>query len=118
MIGFRNLPSNALPLTSPPAPAGPTCNRAVFNTFFGSVFAGAVVQQLGRALADGQIWELLGQAIPGASNFFANYIMVHALFTNVFRFVWPHDGTVLFVFLRAVGLARESGHALCGASCR
>jgi hypothetical protein len=35
-----------------------------------------------------------------------NYVAVHALFTNLFRYVWPHDGTILFVFFRAVGLHR------------
>ena len=32
-----------------------------------------------------------------------------SLFTNCFRFIWPHDGTVLFVFFRMVGL-----HCKCG----
>ena len=31
---------------------------------------------------------LLGTSLPAAVNFSMNYIIVHALMTNVFRFVW------------------------------
>ena len=79
---------------------------SVLNTFLGAVLGGTFLQQLGVALSDGDIVTLLGTALPSASNFFLNYIAVHALFTNLFRFVWPHDGTILFVFFRAVGLFR------------
>ena len=79
----------------------------MINTFLGAVFGGSILQQLGPAISSGNIWFLMGQAIPAASNFFASYILVHALFTNPFRFVWPHDGTVLFVFLRLGGFVRE-----------
>jgi hypothetical protein len=73
------------------------------NTFIGAVLGGSFLQQLGAALADGKIIDLVGTALPSASNFFLNYIGVHALFTNLFRFIWPHDGTVLFVFFRYFG---------------
>ncbi|KAL4515842.1 hypothetical protein Ndes2526A_g00545 [Nannochloris sp. 'desiccata'] len=73
------------------------------NTFIGAVLGGSFLQQLGAALADGDIFTLVGTALPAASNFFLNYIGVHALFTNLFRFIWPHDGTVLFVFFRYFG---------------
>lgn len=48
----------------------------------------------------------MGTALPSASSFFLNYILMHAIMINVFRFLWPHDGTVLFVLFRAVGLFR------------
>jgi Calcium-dependent channel, 7TM region, putative phosphate len=76
------------------------------NTFLGAVLGGSFLQQLGAAIADGDIFTLVGTALPSASNFFLNYIGVHALFTNFFRFIWPHDGTVLFVFFRYFGLCR------------
>jgi hypothetical protein len=79
---------------------------AVVNTFAGAILGGAALQQLGSALKSGNIFDLIGTAVPGVANFFMNYIATHALFTNVFRFIWPHDGTVLFVFFRAIGLHR------------
>lgn len=79
---------------------------ALINTFIEGVLGGAFLQQVGSAAARGKVASLFGTALPAASNFFLNYIGIHALFTNPFRFVWPHDGTVLFVFLRAIGLHR------------
>jgi hypothetical protein len=73
------------------------------NTFIGAVLGGSFLQQMGAALEDGDIFTLVGTALPSASNFFLNYIGCHALFTNIFRFIWPHDGTVLFVFFRYFG---------------
>lgn len=80
---------------------------SVINTFAGAVVGGAIIQQAGTIVSTGQVFDLIGKSVPAASNFFMNYVIVHALFTNVFRFIWPHDGTVLFVFFRAVGLFRE-----------
>jgi len=77
----------------------------VINTFFFGVLGGAALSQIGSAIKSGDFFSLLGLAIPGASNFFINYVGVHALFTNFFRFVWPHDGTVLFELLRLLKLA-------------
>ena len=74
------------------------------NTFVGGVLGGSFIQQIGAALQDGEIIDLIGTSLPSASNFFINYIAVHALFTNLFRFVWPHDGTILFVFFRGARL--------------
>lgn len=79
---------------------------ALINTFIEAVLGGAFIQQVGSATARGKVASLFGTALPAASNFFLNYIGVHALFTNPFRFIWPHDGTVLFVFFRAIGLHR------------
>lgn len=79
------------------------------NTFIGGVLGGSFLQQIGAALEDSSVIDLIGTALPAASNFFINYIGVHALFTNVFRLIWPHDGTVLFVFFRGVGLHLPNG---------
>ena len=77
----------------------------VVNTFFFGVLGGAALSQVGSAIKTGDFFALLGLALPGAANFFINYVGVHALFTNFFRFVWPHDGTVLFELLRLLKLA-------------
>jgi hypothetical protein len=77
----------------------------VINTFFFGVLGGAALSQVGSAIKNGDFFALLGLALPGAANFFINYVGVHALFTNFFRFVWPHDGTVLFELLRLLKLA-------------
>ena len=79
---------------------------SLINTFIMGVLGGAFLQQVGAAIASGTTTELIGAALPAASNFFLNYVGIHALFTNLFRFVWPHDGTILFVFFRAVGMFR------------
>lgn len=78
----------------------------VLNTFLGAVLGGGAITQLGGFLQnDGQdLYTLIGQALPSASNWFINYLVVHAIFVNLFRFVWPHDGTVLFVFFRMFGM--------------
>ena len=79
----------------------------VFNTFFLGVIGGAAITGVGEAIENGQIAELIGESLPTASNYFLNYAAVHALFTNLFRYFWPHDGTVLFQFLRLVKLAAQ-----------
>lgn len=79
----------------------------IVNFFLQSVVGGALFQQAGQITNSLGNWvELVGVSLPSAANFFVNYIMIHALFTNVFRFVWPHDGTVLFVLFRALSLFR------------
>lgn len=32
--------------------------------------------------------QMLGAALPSASTYFLNYIIIHALCTNFFRFIW------------------------------
>lgn len=79
----------------------------VSNTFLGSVLGGAVFQQIGAMVEEPGFWlTQLGTSLPTASTYFLNYIMIHALSTNFFRFIWPHEGTVLFVIFRAIGLFR------------
>lgn len=79
----------------------------VFNTFFLGVLGGAAVTDIGTAIEDGQFADLIGESLPAASNYFLNYTAVHALFTNMFRYFWPHDGTVLFQGLRLFRLASQ-----------
>lgn len=79
----------------------------VFNTFFLGVIGGAAVTDIGTAIENGRFAELIGESLPSASNFFLNYVAVHALFTNLFRYFWPHDGTVLFQVLRLFRLASQ-----------
>lgn len=55
----------------------------------------------------------LQDALPGASNYFLNYIAIHAAFTNWFRYFWPHDGTVLFAIFRMLGLASCTFDGVC-----
>lgn len=82
---------------------------SVSNTFLQAVLGGAAFQQLGAMLSSpGDLWQLLGTSIPAASNWVLNYTIQHALMINPFRFCWPHDGTVLFVFFRAAGLFRPT----------
>lgn len=80
---------------------------SVFNTFLLGVLGGAALSQIGTAIAQSEVVGLLGESLPGASNFFLNYVAVHTFFTNFFRFCWPHDGTVLFQLLRMLKLAKE-----------
>ena len=80
---------------------------SVFNTFFLGVLGGAALAQIGTAISQDNVVGLLGESLPGASNFFLNYVAVHTFFTNFFRFCWPHDGTVLFQLLRILKLAKE-----------
>ncbi|KAI8107499.1 hypothetical protein M9435_002527 [Picochlorum sp. BPE23] len=80
---------------------------SVVNTFLMGVVGGAALSQIGQAFSQGSFSSLLGESLPGASNFFLNYVAVHCLFTNLFRFVWPHDGTVLFQVLRLFRLAPQ-----------
>ncbi|KAL4419727.1 hypothetical protein ABPG75_006825 [Micractinium tetrahymenae] len=79
----------------------------VSNTFLGSVLGGALFQQIGNMLQEPGYWlTQLGTSLPTASTYFLNYIIIHTLSTNFFRFIWPHEGTVLFVIFRAIGLFR------------
>lgn len=79
----------------------------IVNGFLFPVIGGSVLQQLGAAIkSPAQIFNLLGTALPAASNYFINLVIVKALFVNIFRFVWPHDGTILFYLFRLVGLCR------------
>ncbi|KAL4437833.1 hypothetical protein ABPG77_005745 [Micractinium sp. CCAP 211/92] len=79
----------------------------VSNTFLGSVLGGAVFQQIGSMVQEPGHWlAQLGTSLPTASTYFLNYIIIHTLSTNFFRFIWPHEGTVLFVIFRAFGLFR------------
>lgn len=39
-------------------------------------------------LCAGYWLQMLGTALPNASTYFLNYIIIHALCTNWFRFVW------------------------------
>lgn len=80
---------------------------SAFNTFFLGVLGGAALSQIGTAISQNEVIGLLGESLPGASNFFLNYVAVHTFFTNFFRFCWPHDGTVLFQLLRMLKLANE-----------
>lgn len=80
---------------------------SVFNTFLMGVLGGAALSQIGTAISQNNVVGLLGESLPGASNFFLNYVAVHTFFTNFFRFCWPHDGTVLFQLLRMLKLAKE-----------
>ena len=80
---------------------------SVVNTFLMGVLGGAAISQIGTAISEDKFVSLLGEALPGASNFFLNYVAVHTFFTNFFRFVWPHDGTVLFQLLRMLKLASD-----------
>ena len=79
----------------------------VFNTFFLGVIGGAAMTGIGSAIENGQVAQLIGESLPTASNYFLNYTAVHALFTNLFRYFWPHDGTVLFQGLRLFRLASQ-----------
>ncbi|PRW05771.1 ERD4-related membrane [Chlorella sorokiniana] len=82
------------------------CFSAV-NTFLGNVAGSTIIQNIGSMLKQpGQWLTQLGLSLPTSSSFFINYAIIHGLCINVFRFVWPHDGTVLFVLFRAVGLFR------------
>ncbi|KAI3425260.1 hypothetical protein D9Q98_009028 [Chlorella vulgaris] len=77
------------------------------NTFTGSILGGAVFGSIGNMVNQPGAWlALLGASLPSASAYFLNYIVIHALCTNFFRFVWPHEGTVLFVIFRALGMCR------------
>ena len=79
----------------------------VFNTFLLGVLGGAAIAGIGSALENGAVANLIGESLPTASNYFLNYTAVHALFTNLFRYFWPHDGTVLFQGLRLLRLAAQ-----------
>ncbi|EFN57874.1 hypothetical protein CHLNCDRAFT_57000 [Chlorella variabilis] len=82
---------------------------SVSNTFLMSVLGGAVFQQIGSLVTNPTKWlQLLATALPSASIWFMDYLVVHALAINVWRFAWPHDGTVLFVLFRGVGLFRPN----------
>ncbi|GAX85186.1 hypothetical protein CEUSTIGMA_g12604.t1 [Chlamydomonas eustigma] len=80
----------------------------LFNNFLMVVLSGGVFSQVGLWLKghnDGNgVLNTLSSAITQASNFFFNNLLWKSLFTNPFRFIWPHDGTILFVFFRLVGL--------------
>lgn len=84
----------------------------VFNGFLMVVLSGGTVAQIGAALNNDStnntthesMVTVLGQALVGACNFFFCNIIWKTFFTNVFRYVWPHDGTVLFVLIRYMGL--------------
>lgn len=79
----------------------------VINGFLMAVIGGSVTGQFGSAVDSPEnIFNYLGIALPAASNYFINLVSVKALFVNYFRFLWPHDGTILFVFFRAFGMAR------------
>ncbi|PSC69350.1 ERD4-related membrane [Micractinium conductrix] len=63
----------------------------VFNIFLGALFGGTVLAELKTFLSNpSAIWSALGSAIPGASNFFINYVMYRALVMCAFRLFYPH----------------------------
>lgn len=63
----------------------------VWNFFFGSLLGGTVLSGLREAINDpGAIVNILGTAIPSASNFFINYVILRALTMTMFRLFYPH----------------------------
>jgi hypothetical protein len=63
----------------------------VWNFFFGTLLGGTVISGLRQAISDpGAIVNILGTAIPQASNFFINYVILRALTMTMFRLFYPH----------------------------
>ena len=63
----------------------------VWNFFFGSLLGGTIINGLRQAINDpGAIVNILGTAIPSASNFFINYVILRALTMTMFRLFYPH----------------------------
>lgn len=63
----------------------------VWNFFFGSLLGGTIFSGLRQAIQDpGAIINILGTAIPSASNFFINYVILRALTMTMFRLFYPH----------------------------
>lgn len=69
---------------------------SLINLFGGGVIGGGLLQQVGAYLANpGLLLLQLGTALPGASNFFLSLLAARALFTNAFRLLWPHMGSMI-----------------------
>lgn len=63
----------------------------VWNFFFGALLGGTVFGGLRSAVDDpSRIIDILGTAIPAASNFFINYVILRALTMTFFRLFYPH----------------------------
>ena len=63
----------------------------VWNFFIGSMLGGTFVNGLREAIQDpGEIVTILGNAIPAASNYFINYVILRALTMTMFRLFYPH----------------------------
>ncbi|EFJ41164.1 hypothetical protein VOLCADRAFT_98840 [Volvox carteri f. nagariensis] len=91
---------------------------SLFNTFLGAVLGSGVFSQLGTYLADPRkVLDKIGRALPSTANFFVQFCIARALFSNFTRLVWPHAGAMLTAIFRSVtpavlGLCRpKSLHA-------
>ena len=63
----------------------------VWNFFFGTLLGGTIISGIRQAISDpGAIVNILGTAIPQASNFFINYVILRALTMTMFRLFYPH----------------------------
>ena len=63
----------------------------VWNFFFGSMLGGTFINGLREAIKDpSSIVSILGNAVPAASNYFINYVILRALTMTMFRLFWPH----------------------------
>jgi len=63
----------------------------VWNFFFGSMLGGTFINGLREAVKDpSSIVSILGNAVPAASNYFINYVILRALTMTMFRLFWPH----------------------------
>lgn len=63
----------------------------VWNFFLGSLLGGTIINGLRQAISDpSSIVNILGTAIPSASNFFVNYVILRALTMTMFRLFYPH----------------------------
>ncbi|GIL63887.1 hypothetical protein Vafri_17901 [Volvox africanus] len=84
---------------------------SLINTFLGAVLGSGVFSQLGTYLADPKmLLDKIGRALPTTANFFIQFCIARALFTNFVRLLWPHTSSMFMAILRAllrVGLPRS-----------
>ena len=63
----------------------------VWNFFIGSLLGGTFFNGIREAISDpSSIVSILGSAIPAASNYFINYVILRALTMTMFRLFYPH----------------------------
>jgi hypothetical protein len=63
----------------------------VWNFFIGSMLGGTFINGLREAIKDpSSIVSILGNAVPAASNYFINYVILRALTMTMFRLFYPH----------------------------
>ncbi|KAG2449389.1 hypothetical protein HYH02_005539 [Chlamydomonas schloesseri] len=78
---------------------------AIINTFIGAVLGGGIFSQLGTFLKEGpegyDTLQRVGTGVVNTANFFIQYVIARALFTNCLKIVFPHEGSMFTSLFRS-----------------